>query len=492
MPDAPLTSPPSRNLRIPLSDGTTLSADHYPAPGTQPAPVVMLSTPYLKGDLSPEFFPVEAIRAAGIHVVAVDIRGTGRSDGVFPGPLSVQEVSDGAEAVSWLSTRDWCSGRVGLGGVSYPGAIQLLIAARRPAGLACIAPGVAPIDFYRDWTHRGGIPSHTNWAALTFLQSPQNHRSAVAALQFYYGTAQTLPEDGPAFAERSPVTVLDRVDVPILFIGGLYDYFSRGSLRGFDNAAAPKRLVFGPWGHQYPTDPSELVRWFRFWLLNEGDNPTQGENVVFWRLGADTWVRSEGRRIPDAPTMISLPEMVIPVRATQNAWPLPETPSPVPVLSDTSTSSGMHLWGEDVVLPLGHVDGDIEGAPILFLSVTAKDCQDADLFVRLSLVRDDGTAEQLTEGRLRLSHRAVDDRSRRYPDGNYEALHHPHTAPTPLGATPEDVFIELLPTSVRLPASATLRLGLSARRVDGASRPAELVAHSLSLRLPVLDHRPEG
>lgn len=58
------------------------------------------------------------------------------------------------------------------------------------------------------------------------------------------------------------------------------DYFSRGMLRGFDAATAPKRLIFGPWGHQYPDDPDEVGDWFRHWLPGEGDDPTAGDNVV--------------------------------------------------------------------------------------------------------------------------------------------------------------------------------------------------------------------
>lgn len=124
--------------------------------------------------------------------------------------------------------------------------------------------------------------------ALTFLQTPQNQESTVAALDFYYGTFQA-PEDGPVFRERSPITVLEDIAVPTMFIGGLYDYIGRGTLRDFDAATAPKRLDFGPCRHQYPADPAEVVDWFRYWLLGEGADPTAGENVVFWRIGADQW-----------------------------------------------------------------------------------------------------------------------------------------------------------------------------------------------------------
>ena len=475
------------SIRIPLRDGAELSADHYSAGTGTPAPSVVMFTPYLKGDMIPVILPIAALNDAGIDVLTVDIRGTGQSDGIFPGPLSPREVADGAEVVEWVADQPWSTGRVGLGGGSYPGGIQLLIAARRPRGLACIAPAVAPIDFYRDWTHRGGIPSHSNWASATFLQTPQPERSVTPALQYYYGTAQALPEDGPAFWERSPVTQLSNIEVPILFIGGLYDYFARGTLRGFDAAVAPKRLVFGPWGHQYPEDPTEILDWFRYWLLDEGANPVDEHNVVFWRIGTDTWHRSTGREIPQGPTVVSLGSSRLPVRATQNGWPQEKTPSPLPEFMDTGTPSGMHLWGEDHVLSLGHVRGDIQGAPVLRFNLADNGCADADIYARLSYVHSDGRVEQLTEGRLRLSHRAVDpEKSRRYPDGSYESVQLTHVNPQQLNGAAE-AFIEMLPTSVKLKDGDQLRLGMSARRVDGTSRAAELHIERLDVLLPVLD-----
>lgn len=140
----------------------------------------------------------------------------------------------------------------------------------------------------------------------------------------------------------------------------------------------------------------------------------------------------------------------------------------MPEILDSATSSGMHLWGEDVVVPLGHVAGDIEGAPLLRLQVAAEGCRDADLNERLSLEHSDGHVEQLTEGRLRLSP-------------------HTHADPQPLPTEPVEVLIEMLPTSVRVPDGCRLRLGLSARRVNGVSQAATLHAQTLDILPPVLE-----
>jgi predicted acyl esterase len=482
------------SLEFTASDGTVLSIHRYERQTRETrGPVVLMLTPYLKSDVIPPFLPLAELLARGYDCLVVDIRGTGESGGVFLGPLSPREVQDGAELVEWIADQPFCNGAVALAGGSYPGAIQLLIAARRPRGLTCIAPAVAPIDFFRDWTHRGGIPSHTNWGAATFLQSNQPSASVSPALEFYYSVAQSTPEDGQIFAERSPALVLDRIEVPVLFIGGLFDYFGRGTVRGFDAVTAPKRLVLGPWGHQYPDDATELLRWFDYWMRGIGDNPAEGANVSLWTIGRNEWTTSEGRRLPRAHTAVPIARegIQLPVHETERGWPFEASPSPLPTFMDTGTGSGMHLWGEATTVDLPPMLGAVvEGSPILKLSVRARGCTDADLHARLSIVRSNGDIQQLTEGRLRLSHRRIDpDRSTALPSGEWETVTLAHTRPEPLVPNEfTDVVIELLPTSFALGENERLRIGFSACRTDGRGHPGELeFGYSSALLIPVVD-----
>ena len=82
-------------------------------------------------------------RSVGCHLVVVDVRGLGGSGGEWDGMLSPGEIADGVEALEWLADRDGGDGQTASVGASYCGANQLLIAARRPRGLRCIAPSVA-------------------------------------------------------------------------------------------------------------------------------------------------------------------------------------------------------------------------------------------------------------------------------------------------------------------------------------------------------------
>jgi hypothetical protein len=235
-----------------------------------------------------------------------------------------------------------------------------------------------------------------------------------------------------------------------------------------------------------------LLDWFDFWMRGVGSDPTQGENVRFWRFGENAWASSEGRRIPARHLSVPLASgaLAVAVHASPMAWPPADTVSPVPFFLDTGTSSGMHLWGEDVTVQLQLPEGvQIEGAAILALSFTTAGCTDADLNVRVSLVNADGTIEQLTEGRLRLSQRAIDEsRSTYLASGEPEALHLTHARVEQVReGKVYEAFVELLPTSLTLAPGQSLRVGLSAVRTDGGDRPGSLVLHPESrLLLPAL------
>ena len=92
----------------------------------------------------------------GYAVVRVDSRGAGRS----PGYLchnDARENRDFHDCIEWAATQPWCSGKIGLNGISYYGANQWRAAATQPPHLAAICVWEGWVDNYRDSTHHGGI-----------------------------------------------------------------------------------------------------------------------------------------------------------------------------------------------------------------------------------------------------------------------------------------------------------------------------------------------
>jgi predicted acyl esterase len=92
----------------------------------------------------------------GYACVRVDSRGAGRS----PGYLSHnngRENKDFHDCIEWTAAQPWCSGRVGLNGISYYASSQWRAAALQPPHLAAMCVWEGWVDYYRDSVRHGGI-----------------------------------------------------------------------------------------------------------------------------------------------------------------------------------------------------------------------------------------------------------------------------------------------------------------------------------------------
>jgi len=157
------------NVRIPLSDGITLSAD-LALPRALPAPVVVVRTPYGKaGERNSQRAAMFA--KAGYACALVDVRGRGDSDGAFR-PYR-NDGPDGAEVIAWAAAQDWCTGDVATYGASYGGRIQWLAALERPPALRAMVCMVTPSDPFVEWPTGLPTPMHINWYRLTDGRMPQ-------------------------------------------------------------------------------------------------------------------------------------------------------------------------------------------------------------------------------------------------------------------------------------------------------------------------------
>ena len=103
-----------------MRDGVVLRADILRPEGPGPFPAILLRTPYGKASEWRDSFAIRAARA-GYVVVAQDVRGRYASDGVFR-PYH-QEGKDGYDTVEWVASLPYVNGKVGMAGLSYPGAV---------------------------------------------------------------------------------------------------------------------------------------------------------------------------------------------------------------------------------------------------------------------------------------------------------------------------------------------------------------------------------
>ena len=124
------------NTWITLADGVRLAARIWlPEDAEQnPVPAILEYLPYRKNDGT-------AIRDRVIHEyfaghgyasVRVDMRGSGDSDGLLLDEYLPQEQQDALEVIAWIARQPWCTGKVGMMGISWGGFNSLQVAAHRP------------------------------------------------------------------------------------------------------------------------------------------------------------------------------------------------------------------------------------------------------------------------------------------------------------------------------------------------------------------------
>jgi predicted acyl esterase len=114
----------------------------------------------------------------GYASVRVDVRGHGNSEGLPGDEYSATELADGVEVVNWLAAQPWCSGKVGMFGISWGGFNSLQIAALAPEPLKAVVTVCSTDDRYDNDVHYMGgsvlaVDMHA-WAAtmLAFVSRP--------------------------------------------------------------------------------------------------------------------------------------------------------------------------------------------------------------------------------------------------------------------------------------------------------------------------------
>lgn len=292
-PPAPVAFRVVEHQRIPMRDGVQLSARLW-LPEDGPAPAVLEYIPYRKRDLYRPYDDIwgETLAKAGIAFVRLDVRGSGDSQGVITDEYAEAELSDGEQAIAWIAAQDWCTGAVGMRGLSWGGINTLQIAARHPPALKAIMPmGSCDRRFTDDAHYIGGGLGLTNfqWGAvfkkvmagppdpdITGASWREQWRQRLEATQPILATWLRHQREDEYWKRGSVFETPRAIDVPAYFVSGWSDTYSEPSLRMFAKHGAPSKCMIGPWGHTYlfaaPQGldwKHEEVRWWRHWLMGE-------------------------------------------------------------------------------------------------------------------------------------------------------------------------------------------------------------------------------
>jgi uncharacterized protein len=295
--DFPRTVRVIENTWILLSDGTRLAAKIWLPEDSEadPVPGVLEFLPYRKRDgtaIRDELlFPYLA--GHGYAGVRVDLRGHGDSDGVPEDEYSPQEQADGVEVIDWISRQDWCSGTVGMHGISWGGFNSLQIAAHRPPALKAIITLCSTDDRYADDVHyKGGLVEALDmlhWAGYMLLANAMPPDPEIVGADrwrdLWLGRidgAEPLAETWLAHQRRdaywkqgSVIEDHSAITAAVYAVGGWQDGYTNAIPRLLEGLSCPRKGLIGPWGHHWPQTATplpaigflqECVRWWDHWL----------------------------------------------------------------------------------------------------------------------------------------------------------------------------------------------------------------------------------
>jgi putative CocE/NonD family hydrolase len=435
------------------------------------------------------------------------------------------------------------NGTLGLFGISYGAIAQLYTAACHPKGLKAMFPIVPMGDAYRDVTVSGGqvdtgfIPfwlglvTGTGMAPVSAQSDPAEAGKAVAdhahgILDFQAKavasatTGQKMGQYDGAYAEtfydqRSPLRIIDKINVPTFVVGGEYDLFQRSEPLIYNALRArgvPTRLLIGPWTHLdassgagLPTDGVPTLndlelRWFDHYLRGVQD-PTLDTDiapVTYYRIGADhyetatsyppvdtknTSLRLGGTTRPLVPgtlgsrtpatgngTVPYLPAAGACSESTAQ-WTAGVVPTGQPVCTGNDRIN--NKTGVAYDLPVTGKTLRIAGTSMakLYVSTTASD---GFVTARLEDVGPSGNARPLSTGWQVLSLRQVDAQKSAYRNGMMVQPWHPDTRESVLPVARGAVYeldVEIFPTAAQIAPGHRLRLAIESADEPHATAP---------------------
>lgn len=475
------------DVRIPMPDGVELYARVWRPATDRPVPALLEYLPFRLTDrTAPRDWQRHPWYAGhGYASVRVDVRGHGCSGGRPGDEYDARELADGVAVVEWLAAQPWCTGSVGMFGISWGGANSLRIAALAPEALKAVVTVCSTDDrFDNDVHYMGGsvlaVDMHA-WSAtmLAFAARPPDPRYAgdgwreqwldrLEGLEPLVHTWLAHQTRDDYWRHGSVREDHGAVGAAVLAVGGWHDPYRDTVLRLVSALPAGRvRGLIGPWSHQYPDrglppGPAigflqETLRWWDHWL-KDTDTGVMDEPLL------RAWISDTHR---PATTYAELPGRWV----GEKAWP---SPSVVPVSyglqgAPVTVASPQHTgldagrfspFGNDADLPPDQREEDAKSACFEFPVATAEpvevlgrpsvtlrlrmDVPYGQVVARLCDVAPDGASTLVTRGALNLSARHGRDRA----------------APWPAGAW-EDVTFDLNGIGHRFPPGHRIRLSLS-------------------------------
>ena len=297
------------NVWISLKDGTRLAARMWFPETDEPLPAILEYLPYRKRDgTRMRDNPMHGYVAGHGYVIArVDMRGSGDSDGLLRDEYLKQEQDDAIEVIDWLSKQSWCSGNVGMTGISWGGFNALQVAARRPTALKAIIPIAFTDDRYNEDIHyKGGCLLNDNfwWGAIMMVyqtRPPDPNAASDSWRESFFNRLENLHAWPVNWLEHqtrdeywkhgSVCEDYSAIQIPVLAVDGWADSYKNTVFSLLEGLNVPRRAILGPWAHLYPhigiPGPAmnylkEAVDWWDYWLKGVPNDVMDRPVVQAW------------------------------------------------------------------------------------------------------------------------------------------------------------------------------------------------------------------
>ena len=395
---------------------------------------------------------------------------------------------------------------------------------------------LAMYPYFRDPTFAGPQPVDEDRDASLVRAAVEEHRDSFRlrdmAVEFAFREEPTPHDPALHSGACSPYWYLPeaRNKVAIYSISGWYDgsQFANGAISRFLTMAGPHdRLLLGPWDHgarangspfrgtgpesQFPL-LAEVLRFFDEHLTGLDTGLADEAPIHFHTVHEEKWkAASQWPPHADSSTWF-----LHPGGALSREAPARESRVPYPVRFTTGTGTSTrferlgalavtdfyHDWNErqDRMLsfttaPFG-TQVELTGHAIVNLRVSTSE-HDASLFAYLSEVDADGRACYITEGALRMLHRAEAECPPNYRTTWPFRTFHRDDARRCTPGVPEPVRFALLPISWQLAKGSRLRLSIAGTDCDHFAqvphgRPPKLVFSTGNLAFVKLPVREKG
>ena len=481
---------------IPLKDGTRLAARIWLPEDAEadPVPALLEYLPYRKRDGTRERDALTHpyLAGHGYAAVRVDIRGSGDSEGVLADEYSQPELDDALEVIAWLASQPWCSGAVGMFGISWGGFNALQVAALQPPALKAIVTLCSTDDRYADDVHYMGgaklASADLGWGGFFFADMCHPPDPLLVGERWREMWLERL-QNMPLFLERwlrhqrrdaywrhgSVCEDYSAIRLPGLRRRRLDRRLHQRVPRLLEHLDVPRKGLIGPWAHAYPhfAKPGpqigflqEMLRWWDHWLKGKPTGVMDEPMLRAWMTAshqpASHHETLPGRWVaePAWPPRDRKPHRLF---LADSGLALPSAPlAPRDVRSPQTLGSEGGEWcpfgrGRDqagdqrpddirsLLFETPPLDETMEilGAPVVTLDL-ACDKPVANLVVRLCDVHPSGESLRVSFGVLNLTHRDS------------------HAAPSPL--VPGEryrVRLQLNDCGATFPAGHRIRLALS-------------------------------